>query len=105
MLPSFTVRLVGVSVTPGISSSVTVTASPSRVAPRYSSALPLATAWPTVRVSSAPSSSWAAVTVTVLAVSQVALVKVSELGLTVRSPPPVMSTVTSAVGSLLSSTV
>ena len=105
MSPSATVSVVGVSVTPGTSSSVTFTASPSRLAPRYSSELPLATAWPTVGVSSAPSSSWAAVTITALAVSQVALVKVSELGLTVRSPPPVMSTVTSAAGSLLSCTV
>ena len=69
----------GLRVIPRLSSSVTVTGRPSRVAPTYSAALLLSTAWPTVRVSSAPSSSWAAVTVTVCAVFQVALVKVSDV--------------------------
>ena len=93
------------TVTGGSSSSSTVTARPSRVAPKYSDALLEATAWVTVWASSTASVSWAAVTITVWAVFQVALVKVSEEGLTLTSPPPVMSTVTSAVGWALSSTV
>ena len=59
------------TVTAGSSLSVTVTATLSTLSPRYSAALPSATAWVTVWVSSTASRSSAAVTVTVCAVSQV----------------------------------
>ena len=103
MLPSFTLRVDLDTDTPAVSLSVTVTATLSTLSPAYSEALSVATACVMFWVSFTVSRSSAALTVTVWAVSQVAAVKVSEVGATVTSPPPVTSTVTSAVG-LASST-
>ena len=109
MAPSATVKLDGDNVTPGSSSSVTVTSSPSRVAPTYSGALPESTECATVSVSSMASSSSTAVTVTVCAtfhddVENVNATNVNPLA-TRTSPPLATPTVTSAVGMTLSSTV
>ena len=58
-----------------------------------------------VTVSLAASSSWAALTVTVCAALQLEELKVRLVGLTLTSPPAVMSTVTSAVGTTSSAIV
>ena len=93
------------TVTTGSSSSVTVTVTPSSVAPSYSVAPPATTACATVWVSSAASSSCSAVTVTVCAVFHDDVENVNDVGSTPTSPPPVTLTVTSPVGTTLSSTV
>ena len=67
-----------------------------------------ATAWVMVAVSSSPLSSWAAVTVTVCAVSQSWSVKVNVAGsavTSVTSVGSVMATVTVPVGSVSRTTV
>ena len=93
------------TVTPGSSLSVTVTATLSMLSPTYSGALLPVTAWVMVWASSAVSRSSPALTVTVRASSQLSAVKVSEVGLTVTSPPPVTSIVTLVVGWASSATV
>ena len=86
--------------TPGVSLSVTVTATLTAGAPVNSWALPAATAWARVTESLVESWSSAALTCTVRAVFQLAVVKLMLEGLTDTSVPlcPVILTVTPAVG-------
>ena len=91
-MPSATVSAVSDTVAPA-SLSVTVTATPAMVAASYSSALRAAsTAWAMEAASFTASASWAADTLTVCAVLQLARVKVRVAGDTVTSALPVLVT-------------
>ena len=93
LLPSATVSVVSDTVTPAVSSSVTVTLTPAMVTASYSLALREAsTAWAMAAASLTPSTSWAAATVTVCAVLQLLGVKVRVAGDTVTSELPVLVT-------------
>ena len=100
--------MVSDTVAPASSSSVTVTATEPMVAASYSSALRAATtAWAMEAASFTASASWAARTVTVCAVLQLARVKVRVAGDTVTSVLPVLVTLitTSEVGCTSRTTV
>ena len=107
MAPSSTVKVVS-DTTTDASSSVTVTATEPMVTVSYSSALPAAATVCAIDAASlAASVSWAAVTVTVWAVSQSLVVNVSVVGVRVTSELPVVVVLitTSEVGGAFSFTV
>ena len=100
--------MVADTVAPAVSSSVTVTATPAMVAASYSLALlEASTVWVMDAASFAASASWAADTLTVCAVPQLAGVKVRVAGDTVTSGLPLLVTLitTSEVGCTSRTTV
>ena len=105
--PSSTVSVAADTVTPAVSSSVTVTATPAMVTASNSLALREAsTAWAMEAASFTASASWAAATVTVCAVSQLLEVKVKVAGDAVTSVLPLVTVITtSEVGCASSLTV
>ena len=108
MPPSATVSVVSDTVTPAVSSSVTVTATPAMLTASYSLALREAsTAWAMEAASFTASASWAARTVTVCAVAQLDEEKVRVAGDTVTSGLPLLVTpiTTLEVGCVFSLTV
>ena len=96
LLPSATVSAVSDTVAPA-SLSVTVTATEPMVTASNSSALPAATtAWAMAAASFTASLSWAARTVTVCAVLQLARVKVSFAGVAVTSVLSLLTVITTS---------
>ena len=97
LAPSATVSVVSDTVTPAVSSSVTVTVTPAMVTASNSLALwEASTAWVMAAVSFTASASWAAATVTVCAVAQLAVVKVRVAGDTVTSVLLLLTVITTS---------